>query len=99
MANDNGLWAPGSRLAVFELAPTRIARQAEMGEIDLAFHTQDAAPPGMRQRVLFKEKYVLVGRAGHPALLSPPSLMQFSQLEYVVVSPNGGGAVALLTKR
>ena len=31
--------APGSRLAVLELAPTRIVRQAERGEIDLAFHT------------------------------------------------------------
>ncbi|TQI80661.1 DNA-binding transcriptional LysR family regulator [Serratia fonticola] len=83
--------APGSRLAVFELAPTRIARQAEVGEIDLAFHTREDAPPGMRQRVLFKEKYVLAGRAGHPALTSSPTLAQFSQLEHVVVSPNGGG--------
>lgn len=83
--------APNSRLAVLELAPTRIARQAEMGEIDLAFHTQDCAPSGMRQRVLFKEKYVLVGRIGHPALTARPTLAQFSQLEHVVVSPNGGG--------
>ncbi len=83
--------APHSRLAVFELAPTRIARQAELGEIDLAFHTQDCAPPGMRQRVLFQEKYVLVGRIGHPTLTPHPTLAQFSRLEHVVVSPNGGG--------
>lgn len=83
--------APNSRLAVLEMVPARIARQAEMGEIDLAFHTQDCAPPGMRQRVLFKEKYVLVGRIGHPALQTPVTLAQFSQLEHVVVSPNGGG--------
>ncbi|WP_431222351.1 LysR family transcriptional regulator [Serratia sp. L9] len=83
--------APNSRLAVFELAPTRIAKQAELGEIDLAFHTQDCAPPGMRQRVLFQEKYVLVGRIDHPTLKPRPTLAQFSQLEHVVVSPNGGG--------
>lgn len=83
--------APGSRLAVFELAPARIARQAELGEIDLVFHTRDCSPPGMRQRILFKERYVLVGRKGHPQLKNPPTLAQFSQLEHVVVSPNGGG--------
>ncbi|KFK94537.1 MULTISPECIES: LysR family transcriptional regulator [unclassified Serratia (in: enterobacteria)] len=83
--------APGSRLAVFELAPTRIAKQAEQGEIDLVFHTRDCSPPGMRQRILFKERYVLVGRKGHPQLNRPLTLAQFSQLEHVVVSPNGGG--------
>lgn len=83
--------APGSRLAVFELTPTRIAKQAEMGEIDLVFHTAGCSPPGMRQRILFKERYVLVGRKGHPQLKNPPTLAQFSQLEHVVVSPNGGG--------
>lgn len=41
--------------------------------------------------MLFKEKYVLVGRIGHPALTASPTLEQFSQLEHVVVSPNGGG--------
>ncbi|MHA7846785.1 LysR family transcriptional regulator [Serratia sp. D1N4] len=82
---------PGSRLAVFELAPARIAKQAELGEIDLVFHTRDCSPPGMRQRILFKERYVLVGRKGHPQLKNPPTLAQFGQLEHVVVSPNGGG--------
>ncbi|MGH8445454.1 MAG: LysR family transcriptional regulator, partial [Solimonas sp.] len=35
--------APGSRIAVVELVPPRIARQAEQGDIDLAFHTTDGA--------------------------------------------------------
>ncbi|MBW6108224.1 hypothetical protein KZ850_34845, partial [Pseudomonas aeruginosa] len=52
--------APGSRLAVLELAPTRIVRQAERGEIDLAFHTLEEAPPGLRCRRLFSERYVPV---------------------------------------
>ncbi|CAI2433968.1 LysR substrate binding domain [Serratia plymuthica] len=33
--------APGTRLAVFEAVPARLARQAEQGEIDLAFHTHE----------------------------------------------------------
>jgi DNA-binding transcriptional LysR family regulator len=83
--------APGLRLAILEVAPSRIARQAERGEIDLAFHTSEDAPPGLRHRVLFTERYVLVGRAGHPRLKRRPTLAQFCALEHVIVSPDGGG--------
>ncbi|MGQ7958004.1 LysR family transcriptional regulator [Pseudomonas sp. SP16.1] len=83
--------APHSRLAVLELAPARIVRQAERGDIDLALHTLDDAPPGLHARKLFTERYVLAGRAGHPQLQKPPTLERFCQLEQVVVSPNGGG--------
>lgn len=83
--------APATRLAVVEMVPTRIARQAEQGEIDLAFHTTEGSPPGMRRRTLFKERYVLVGRADHPRLKRRPTMAQFCQLEHVIVSPDGGG--------
>lgn len=83
--------APGTRLAVLEMAPPHIARQAEQGIIDLAFHTSDGAPPGMRHRLLFKERYVLAGRANHPRLKRKPTLKQFCELEHVIVSPDGGG--------
>ncbi|MHA4867351.1 LysR family transcriptional regulator [Duganella sp. PWIR1] len=85
------LAAPGTRLAVTELAPPHIARQAEQGIIDLAFHTSDGAPQGMRHRLLFKESYVLAGRAGHPRLKRRPTPKQFCELEHVIVSPDGGG--------
>jgi DNA-binding transcriptional LysR family regulator len=83
--------APGTRLAVLELDPPRIARQAEQGEIDLAFHTSDDAPSGLRRRALFTERYVLAGRAGHPRLKRRPTLAQFCALDHVIVSPDGGG--------
>jgi|SRR5450830_644434 len=83
--------APHTRLAVLELAPPQIARQAEQGLIDLAFHTAEDAPPGLRHRVLFKERYVLAGRADHPRLKRRPTLKQFCELEHVIVSPDGGG--------
>ena len=83
--------APGSRLAVLDLAPPRIVRQAERGEIDLAFHTLEEAPPGLRCRRLFSERYVLAGRAGHPGLRRRPTLKQFCRLEQAIVSPDGGG--------
>lgn len=83
--------APGTRLAVLELAPARIVQQSEQGQIDLAFHTSDGAPEGLRRRPLFKERYVLAGRAGHPRLKRRPTLAQFCALEHVIVSPDGGG--------
>lgn len=83
--------APGTRLAVLALTPSRILQQAEQGDIDLAFHTRADAPPNLRQRVLFAERYVLVGRAGHPRLKRRPTLRQFCELEHVIVSPDGGG--------
>jgi DNA-binding transcriptional LysR family regulator len=83
--------APRSRLAVFQLIPPRIEKQAEQGEIDLAFHTTDGAPEGLRRRALFVERYVLIGRADHPRLKRRPTLAQFCKLDHVIVSPDGGG--------
>lgn len=83
--------APASRLAVFELNPGQIKRQAEQGDIDLFFHLRDGAPASLHQRLLFTERYVLAGRLDHPALKRRPSLKQFCQLEHVIVSPEGGG--------
>lgn len=87
--------APGTRLAVLDMVPASIARQAEQSEIDLAFHTSDGAPPGLRRRALFTERYVLVGRAGHPRLKRRPTLAQFAELEHVMVSPDGGGFIGV----
>jgi len=83
--------APGSRIAVVEMQPSRIARQAEQGDIDLALHTVDGSPSNLRRRVLFTERYVLAGRAGHPRLRRRPTLEQFCALDQVIVSPDGGG--------
>lgn len=83
--------APGTRLAVLEINPSRIARQAEQGEIDLAFHVTEGAPPALHRRALFTERYVLAGRAGHPRLKRRPTISQFCALDHVIVSPDGGG--------
>ncbi|MBP0619834.1 LysR family transcriptional regulator [Cupriavidus consociatus] len=83
--------APGARLAVLEMVPSRIARQCEQGELDLAFHTTEGSPPALHRRALFTERYVLAGRTGHPRLKRRPTLAQFCALEHVMVSPDGGG--------
>lgn len=82
--------APGTRLAILQTVPSTLAKQAEQGEIDLAFHTAAQAPPSLRCRMLFTERYVLVGRAGHPRLKRRPTRAQFCQLEHLIVSPGGG---------
>ncbi|MBB4817431.1 DNA-binding transcriptional LysR family regulator [Pseudomonas alcaligenes] len=83
--------APGTRIAVVEMVPSRIAKQAELGDIDLAFHTAEGSPLNLRRRTLFAERYVLAGRAGHPRLKRRPTLKQFCTLDQVIVSPDGGG--------
>jgi DNA-binding transcriptional LysR family regulator len=83
--------APDTRLAIMPLGPKRIARQAEQGDLDLAFHISAEAPPGMRSRPLFTERYLLVGRKGHPQLQQPLTLERFCALEQVLLSQDGGG--------
>jgi DNA-binding transcriptional LysR family regulator len=81
-----------------EMMPSKIAMQAERGEIDLAFHTGDGAPAGLRHRALFYERYVLAGRADHPHLKKRMTFEQFSALEHVIVSPDGGGFYGITDK-
>ncbi|BCQ27958.1 LysR family transcriptional regulator (plasmid) [Caballeronia sp. NK8] len=83
--------APRTRIAVLEIVPPRLAKQAENGEIDLAFHIVSAETAGFHQQALFTESYVLVGRKDHPRLKRRPTLAQFCALEHVIVSPDGGG--------
>lgn len=83
--------APHTRLAALELAPPHFSRQAERGVIDIAFHTTENAPEGLRRKALFTERYVLVARQGHPKLKRRPTVKQFCALEHAIVSPDGGG--------
>ncbi|MDQ2138233.1 LysR family transcriptional regulator [Alcaligenaceae bacterium B3P038] len=83
--------APGTRLAVLQTPPARVARMAEQGEIDFAFLIGAEAPLDLHRLPLFNERYVLAGRAGHPRLQRRPTLAQFCKLDHVIASPDGGG--------
>ncbi|AZF11337.1 Transcriptional regulator, LysR family [Pseudomonas sp. R2-37-08W] len=85
--------APNTRLALLNKHPVSLANDLESGQLDLALHTRDDAPPKLRQRSLVHERYVLAGRRGHPALATKLSLKAFCGLEHAVMSPNGGGFV------
>jgi DNA-binding transcriptional LysR family regulator len=83
--------APGVRIAVREAAHSRMIKQLENGAVDLGLLALEEVPQRLHHRVLFKEHYVLVARKRHPALKGKLSVDTLCQLEYVVVSPEGGG--------
>ncbi|WP_336354558.1 LysR family transcriptional regulator [Pseudomonas granadensis] len=83
--------APGTRLAVIDLHPQQLVKEAEQGVFDLALHISEDAPPELHRRPLFQERYVLAGRIGHPHLQTAPTREQFCALEHVLVSREGGG--------
>ncbi|MED5523135.1 MAG: LysR family transcriptional regulator [Pseudomonadota bacterium] len=83
--------APQCRIAVSQVKPSTLTASMESGELELAFHTADAAPPGLKSSALFTEHYVLAGRKDHPQLQQPLDMDRFCHLEHVMVSPNGGG--------
>lgn len=85
------LAAPQSRLAIREASPKTMSRDLADGVIDLGFLAREEAPAELRHRQLFHENYLLVGRRDHPLLQTPPSLEQFCQLEFVMISQDGGG--------
>lgn len=85
------LAAPKSRLAIREASPKTMSCDLADGVIDLGFLAREEAPAELRHRQLFHENYLLVGRHDHPLLQTPPSLEQFCQLEFVMVSQDGGG--------
>lgn len=85
--------APGVRVALRNLDLPQLEAQMARGDVDLALMTPQAAPPSLRARHLFDERYVLIGRRKHPRLRAGLTVEEFAQLEHVVVSLHGGGFV------
>ena len=85
--------APGVRVALRGLDMSQLGAQMANGEVDLALMTPSAAASSLRTRHLFDERYVLIGRRGHPKLRRHITVAQFAQLEHVVVSLRGGDFV------
>jgi DNA-binding transcriptional LysR family regulator len=85
--------APGVRVALRNLDTLQLEAQMARGDVDLALMTPQAAPPSLRTRHLFDERYVLIGRRNHPRLRDGITVEEFAQLEHVIVSLGGGGFV------
>jgi DNA-binding transcriptional LysR family regulator len=86
--------APRSRLAVRPMDFAAVGRQLEGGEVDLGILGAGFAPPNMRLRPLFQERFVCVVRREHPRVRERLTLDDFCELDHVLVSPSGGGFTA-----
>ena len=85
--------APGVRVALRNLDLPQLEAQMARGDVDLALMTPQVAPPSLRTRHLFDERYVLIGRRKHPRLREGITVEEFAKLEHVIVSLGGGGFV------
>jgi DNA-binding transcriptional LysR family regulator len=83
--------APGLKVALLNLDTPQLEAQMARGDVDLAFMTPQTAPPSLRARHLFEERYVLIARHGHPGLRGKLTIEAFARLEHVIVSPRGAG--------
>ncbi len=83
--------APLVRIAVHRLNPARLNQQLADGELDLAIATPEGTHAHIHNRHLYEEKYVLIGRKGHPRVGEGGTPEGFASLEQVIVSPSGGG--------
>lgn len=83
--------APGIKVALLNLDALQLEAQMARGDVDLAFMTPQTAPPALRARHLFDERYVLIARHDHPELRDTITIEEFARLEHVVVSPRGAG--------
>jgi DNA-binding transcriptional LysR family regulator len=85
--------APGVRMALRNLDMPQLEAQMARGDVDLVLMTPQVAPPGLRTRHLFDERYVLIGRRKHPRLRDGITVEEFAKLEHVVVSLGDGSFV------
>ncbi|WP_342362756.1 LysR family transcriptional regulator [Terrarubrum flagellatum] len=85
--------APEVRVALRNLDVQQLDAQMARGVVDLALMMPHEAPPALRTRHLFDERYVLIGRRKHPRLRKGIAVEEFAKLDQVVVSLHGGGFV------
>ena len=83
--------APSVRVAIRHAGHAKMFRQLESGTIDLALLAMESVPEHFHRQALYREDYVLIARKKHPSLKRKLSLDAFARLEFVLVSPEGGG--------
>ena len=64
--------------------------QMERGEVDLALLTPESAPESLRMTRLYRDRYVVIARNGHPRVGGTLDLDLFCDLDHVIVSARGG---------
>ncbi len=83
--------APGVKIEVVRIPIKEVHAALEAGELDLAVGFLPGLTTGMRQQPLFREHYVCMLRADHPAIGAKISAKQFREAAHVLVSYAGTG--------
>ncbi|CAG9000824.1 MAG: HTH-type transcriptional regulator SyrM 1 [Candidatus Celerinatantimonas neptuna] len=85
--------SPNTKIAVIDPSNRSNILKPNHFDIDLVFHVSADSSSGCRCRKLFTEKYVFTCRKGHSQIKSKPTLQQFINCSYVIISDDGGGFV------
>ena len=83
--------APGVRLEALTLEVDDIGDALAAGALDLAMGFLPGLGPPVRRRHLFRDPYVCLMRADHPAIGKTLTRRQFLQASHVLVPYRGGG--------
>ena len=82
--------APGVSVEVLPRAGNVRAELLRSGQADAALGYFAGGESTLRTEPLFEERFAVVMRAGHPALVEPLDLARYAALCHVLVAPQGG---------
>ena len=83
--------APNVRLNVLQLEAAHLEPWLESGKLDFAMGSFPMLTKGIRRQLLWAERYVGGGAAGHPRISSDPAMRAFAAEKHVLVSIAGSG--------
>lgn len=81
--------APGTSVRIAPVPAKAPHLELESGEVDLAVGTFTHFIAGCRQKRVYREQYVCIARARHPAFANGMTHKAFSVSSHVVVDPTG----------
>lgn len=81
--------APAASVTFTFLLPDAALAALASAEIDLAVGQFTDCPEGTVRETLFRDRYVVVARAGHPVFREPLDLEHFCRLPHLLVAPAG----------
>ncbi|MDW7549766.1 LysR family transcriptional regulator [Pseudoalteromonas peptidolytica] len=81
--------APNIKVVLCHLKIATLAVQLQNSELDLALMSPECGPDWLRFKILYQEKYVLIGRKLHPQLKPKITIADYVKLEHIVISFEG----------
>ena len=81
--------APLLDLRIKPITRASVAADLRRRDIDLAVGPMSAAPDAVELTPLFKERFVMIARRGHPALRKSLTPKRFALLPHLLISPQG----------